>query len=75
MATTIMQSFDSTIANVAPPRMQGSLSATQDEISWVLTSYIVSSAIMIPPTGWPVALIAKSIFNLNFEFNPQLCIM
>jgi DHA2 family multidrug resistance protein len=52
MAATFMQALDTTIANVALPRMQGSLSATQDQITWVLTSYIVSAAIMIPLTGW-----------------------
>ncbi|MGE0337591.1 MAG: MFS transporter, partial [Gammaproteobacteria bacterium] len=51
MLATIMQAIDTTIANVALPHMQGSLSATQDQISWVLTSYIVAAAIMTPPTG------------------------
>src|SRR5947209_10672258 len=49
---TIMQGVDNTIANVALPHMQGSLSATQDQIAWVLTSYMVSTAIMMPLTGW-----------------------
>ena len=48
----IMQGVDTTIANVALPHIQGSMSASQDQISWVLTSYIVSSAIMMPLTGW-----------------------
>jgi DHA2 family multidrug resistance protein len=52
MLATIMQALDSTIANVALPRMQGMLSATQDEMGWVLTSYIVAAAITIPLTGW-----------------------
>src|SRR6187402_2864743 len=52
MTATIMQALDTTIANVALPYMQGSLSATQDQINWVLTSYIVAAAIMTPPTGW-----------------------
>jgi DHA2 family multidrug resistance protein len=52
MAATIMQALDTTIANVATPYMQGSLSASQDQINWVLTSYIVAAAIMTPPTGW-----------------------
>src|SRR5215510_14305847 len=51
MLATLMQALDTTIANVALPNMQGSLSATQDQISWVLTSYIVAAAIMTPPTG------------------------
>src|ERR1700745_2800622 len=49
---TLMQALDTTIANVALPYMQGSLSASQDEIAWVLTSYIVAAAIMTPPTGY-----------------------
>jgi DHA2 family multidrug resistance protein len=52
MLATIMQALDTTIANVALPHMQGALSATQDQISWVLTSYIVAAAIMTPPTGF-----------------------
>jgi len=52
MLTTIMQALDTTIANVALPRVQGTLSATQDEMGWVLTSYIVAAAITIPLTGW-----------------------
>src|SRR3954447_22833188 len=52
MLATIMQALDTTIANVALPYMQGSLSATLDQANWVLTSYIVAAAIMTPPTGW-----------------------
>lgn len=52
MLATIIQVLDTTIANVALPHMQGSLMATQDQVSWVLTSYIVASAIMTLPTGW-----------------------
>ncbi len=49
---TLMQALDTTIANVALPYMQGSVSASQDQINWVLTSYIVAAAIMTPPTGY-----------------------
>ena len=49
---TLMQALDTTIANVALPYMQGSVSASQDQIDWVLTSYIVAAAIMTPPTGY-----------------------
>jgi DHA2 family multidrug resistance protein len=55
MLATIMQALDTTIANVALPHMQGTFSATQDQITWVLTSYIVAAAIMTPPTGWLAA--------------------
>src|SRR5437879_5993085 len=48
----VMQGVDTTIVNVCLPHIQGSLSASQDQISWVLTSYIVASAIMMPLTGW-----------------------
>lgn len=52
MLATIMQVLDTTIANVALPHMQGSLSASQNQIAWVLTSYIIASAIMTLPVGW-----------------------
>jgi len=52
ITATLMQSLDTTIANVALPYMQGSLSASQDQINWVLTSYIVAAAIMTAPVGW-----------------------
>jgi DHA2 family multidrug resistance protein len=52
MLATIMQALDGTIANVALPHMQGSLSASQDQITWVLTSFIVAVAIATPLTGW-----------------------
>jgi MFS transporter, DHA2 family, multidrug resistance protein len=52
MTATIMQALDTTIANVALPYMQGSLSASQDQVNWVLTSYIVAAAIMTAPVGW-----------------------
>jgi DHA2 family multidrug resistance protein len=52
MVATLMQALDSTIANVALPYMQGSLSATYDEITWVLTSYVTAAAIMTAPVGW-----------------------
>jgi DHA2 family multidrug resistance protein len=55
MAGTLMQALDSTIANVALPHMQGSLQASRDQITWVLTSYIVASAIMTAPVGWLAA--------------------
>jgi DHA2 family multidrug resistance protein len=52
MLATLMQVLDMTIANVALPHMQTSLGATSETVSWVLTSYIVASAIAIPITGW-----------------------
>jgi DHA2 family multidrug resistance protein len=52
MMATTMQALDTTIANIALPHMQGSFSASQDQVNWVLTSYIVAAAIATPPTGW-----------------------
>src|SRR6185295_3120237 len=62
MAATVMHALDMTIANVALPHMQGSLLATQDQISWVLTSYVVASAIMTPPTGILSARLGRKRF-------------
>ena len=52
MMATIMQVLDITIANVSLPYMQGSLSATLEQVSWVLTSYVVAAAVMTAPVGW-----------------------
>ena len=52
MLANIMQGLDNTILNVALPHIQGSLSASLDQIAWALTSYIVCAAIMMPLTGW-----------------------
>ena len=52
MLAAIIQILDTTIANVALPHMQGALSATEDQISWVLTSYIITAAIVMPMTGY-----------------------
>ena len=77
MAATIMQALDSTIANVALPRMQGTLSATQDQMIWVLTSYIVAAAIMTPLTGWLAGRFGrKEVFLISivgFTLSSALC--
>ncbi|CAN7235609.1 DHA2 family efflux MFS transporter permease subunit [Phenylobacterium sp. LjRoot219] len=52
MLATVMSALDTTIANVALPHIQGSVSASADQITWVLTSYIVAAAIVTPLTGW-----------------------
>jgi MFS transporter, DHA2 family, multidrug resistance protein len=52
IVATLMQALDTTIANVALPYIQGSVAASQDQIAWVLTSYIAAAAIMTPPTGY-----------------------
>src|SRR6202789_831244 len=52
LMASFLQAIDTTIANVALPRIQGSLSASQDQMAWVLTSYIIAAAIMTPLSGW-----------------------
>ena len=52
MIATMMQALDTSIANVALPYMRGSLSASQSEITWVLTSYVIAAAVMTAPVGW-----------------------
>ena len=52
MLATFMQVLDTSIANIALPHIAGSLSATTDEATWVLTSYLVANAIILPMTGW-----------------------
>jgi DHA2 family multidrug resistance protein len=74
---TLMQALDTTIANVALPYMQGSVSASQDEIAWVLTSYIVAAAIMTPPTGYLTSRFGlKRVFLVSiagFTVSSVLC--
>jgi DHA2 family multidrug resistance protein len=77
MIATLMQALDSTIANVALPYMQGSLSASYDEITWVLTSYVVMAAIMTAPIGWLALRFGrKNLFILalaGFTITSMLC--
>jgi DHA2 family multidrug resistance protein len=72
-----MQGLDTTIVNVSLPHIQGSLSATQDQISWILTSYIVSSAIAMPLIGWLAPRFGiKPVFLLSvigFTITSALC--
>ncbi|HLH94148.1 MAG TPA: DHA2 family efflux MFS transporter permease subunit [Xanthobacteraceae bacterium] len=74
---TLMQALDSTIANVALPHIQGSVSASQDQIAWVLTSYIAAAAIMTPPTGFLAARFGtKRLFLIavaGFTVASMLC--
>ena len=77
MLATIMQALDTTIANVALPHMQGTMGATQDQISWVLTSYIVAAAIFMPLTGFLTARLGrKRVFMwavVGFTVASMLC--
>ncbi|HUD86852.1 MAG TPA: DHA2 family efflux MFS transporter permease subunit [Xanthobacteraceae bacterium] len=74
---TLMQALDTTIANVALPYMQGSVSASQEQIDWVLTSYIVAAAIMTPPTGFLAGKFGlKRLFQVSiagFTLASMLC--
>ena len=65
MAGVLMQALDTTIANVALPYMQGSLAASRDQITWVLTSYIIAAAIMTAPVGWMSARFGKKKFLIT----------
>ena len=77
MMSTIMQALDTTIVNVALPHMEGSLGATQDQISWVLTSYIVAAAIMTPTTAWLAGRLGRTrllvISLIGFTIVSLLC--
>src|SRR5476649_2848464 len=65
MAGVLMQALDTTIANVALPYMEGSLAASRDQITWVLTSYIIAAAIMTAPVGWMAARFGKKNFLIT----------
>jgi MFS transporter, DHA2 family, multidrug resistance protein len=77
MLATVMQSLDTTIANVALPHMAGAVSASQDQIAWVLTSYIVAAAIMTPLTGWLSIRVGRKLMFLvsiaGFTAASMLC--
>ena len=77
MIATLMQALDNTIANVALPYMQGTLSTTLDQITWVLTSYVIAAAIMTAPVGWLAARFGlKNLFLAclgGFTVTSMLC--
>ena len=77
MMATIMQVLDLTIANVSLPYMQASLSATLDQVSWVLTSYVVAAAVMTAPVGWLASRFGiKKVFLIctaGFTVASMLC--
>src|SRR5215467_6356424 len=64
MLGTTLEVLDTSIVNVALPHMQGSFSASLDEISWVVTSYLVANGIMIPMTGWISARFGRKRYIL-----------
>ena len=77
MLGTFMQVLDSTIANVALPYMQGSLQSSRDQVTWVLTSYIVAAAIMTAPVGWLSARFGRKNFFMismvGFTLTSMMC--
>ncbi len=77
MMAMLMQTLDSTIANVALPYMQGGMSASRDEVTWVLTSYVIAAAIMTAPVGWmAVRFGRKKLFIgclTGFVISSMLC--
>ncbi len=74
---TFMEVLDSSIANVALPHIAGGLSAGQDESTWVLTSYLVSNAIVLPMSGWLTSVIGRKRFYMTcvalFTISSVLC--
>ncbi len=77
MIATLMQALDNTIANVALPHMQGSLGASHDQITWVLTSYVIAAAILTAPVGWLSARFGRKPFFIvslvGFTITSMLC--
>src|SRR5207248_8790768 len=74
---TFMEVLDTSIANVALPHIKGNLSAGADESTWVLTSYLVSNAIVLPMSGWFSSLIGRKRFYMScvalFTISSFLC--
>lgn len=77
MSATLMQVIDTTIVNVALPHMQGSLGTSSDEITWTLTSYLVSAAIFMPLTGYITDLLGRKRYLIisiaGFTLVSALC--
>jgi DHA2 family multidrug resistance protein len=77
MITTVMEIIDTTVVTVAVPHIQGSLSAGLEEVTWVLTSYLVANGIIIPLTGWLTSLFGRKgllLFSVSlFTFSSFLC--
>ncbi|MGE0223571.1 MAG: DHA2 family efflux MFS transporter permease subunit [Acetobacteraceae bacterium] len=77
MLGNLMQSLDSSIANVSLPYMQGTLSASADEITWVLTSYVIAAAIMTAPVGWMAVRFGRKNLHIacmsGFVIASMLC--
>src|SRR6202790_5088394 len=74
---TFMEVLDTSIANVALPHIAGNLSAGRDESTWVLTSYLVSNAIVLPLSGWLSSILGRKLFYMGcvavFALSSFLC--
>src|SRR5919205_221999 len=74
---SFMEVLDTSIANVALPHIAGSLAASQDESTWVLTSYLVSNAIILPLSGWLSVVLGRKRFYMTcvllFTLSSFLC--
>src|SRR6201997_3445083 len=77
MLATFMEVLDTSVANVSLPHIAGSLSASVDESTWVLTSYLVSNAIILPMSGWFSSLIGRKHFYMScvaiFTISSLMC--
>src|SRR4029079_17435102 len=62
MLATVMEVLDTSVANVALPHISGNLSATTEEATWVLTSYLISNHIILPATRWIGKFIGRKLF-------------
>src|SRR5258708_4772156 len=65
MAATFMEVLDTTVVNVSLPHIAGTLSATTDESTWVLTSYLVANAVVLPATGWLSSFFGRKKFLIS----------
>jgi DHA2 family multidrug resistance protein len=65
MVGAFLQVLDSTVVNVALPHMQGSFAASVDEITWVVTSYLVATSVMVPLTGWLAARFGRKRYFIT----------
>ncbi len=77
MLATFMEVLDTSVANVALPHIAGNLSATVDESTWVLTSYLVANAIVLPLSGWMSSMFGRKRFYMTcvvlFTLSSLLC--
>src|ERR1700728_2528640 len=75
--STFMEVLDTSIANLSLPHIAGSMAATYDEATWVLTSHLVSNAVVLPLSGWVTSVMGRKRFNMTcvaiFTLSSVLC--